>query len=234
MSLDDSYEFYKKEKSNEALNAVIKDLKPTISYSLSNLNAHKDPVVRAKAKSVAAKSVQTYDPNFGASLKTHVSNQLKQLSRTVRQQRSPTKAPERQQLDALTIDRAEKEYFDKEGKEPDVNMLADNTGLSPKRIEKVRSSSFRSGTDREDDAENDLPSGVEESDYTKDAIKYVYDVSDYKDRKIIEHKLGYGGGKILNQKQISEQLNLNPAQVSRRAAKLTKEVSDLVEALKTH
>jgi len=232
MIIDEAYQTYKLEPTPQNLNTVVNGLNSSISYALSNYNALGDPVIKAKAKVIAAKAIQTYDPSYGANLETHVSNQLQQLNRVVRKERSPLQLSERHQLDAYALDKAEKEYMDEFGKEPDVATLADKIGLSPKRIAKIRSNTFAAGTELIAPTGEDIAAGAEGTDHTDEAIEMVYQDSDYKDRKIMEYKLGYGGKpQIDDMQELANKLKIHPSQISRRSAKLMIKINEHLEAL---
>jgi DNA-directed RNA polymerase specialized sigma subunit len=226
MALNESYQTWKTEPNPGNLNKVVEDLKPTITYSLSNLNALNDPVVKAEARVAAAKAVEGYDPTYGATLETHVSNQLKQLTRVARRQKSPIRVPERQQLEAYHINRTEREFADKHGREPDLDELADAAGFSAKKINRIKNRSVGVVS------EGTFGGNIEERpDYAEDAVDYIYKDSDARDRKIIEHKLGYGGKPEMSSQEIAVMLDIHPAQVSRRAAKILMRVNEQIEAM---
>ena len=125
-SLDDAYKAYLTEPTPDRLSDVVDHLDPVINYSLSSINASSDNLIRNKAKVFAAEAVKKYDPQHGAALPTWVSGQLMQLKRFKRDVNQPVKVPERIQLDAYTLARAEQEYIDKFNKEPDVEELSSN------------------------------------------------------------------------------------------------------------
>jgi DNA-directed RNA polymerase specialized sigma subunit len=119
------------------LYAVVKHLQPTISSSLASIGGN-DPNVRAKARVVTAKAIQTYDPASGASLPTWVSSQLRQLTRDVGKSNNVLSVPENAQLDAYHLYRTEVELEDELGRSPTVQELADRSAMSIKKIETVR------------------------------------------------------------------------------------------------
>jgi len=231
MAVADSYSIYKQQPTPDTLNLVVNDLRPAVAYSLSSLNAGDDPIIQSKAKMIVAGAVKSYSPDFGATLETHVANQLQQLNREVRKYRSPLQLSERHQLDAYAINKAEAELQDKHGREPNVNEVADHIGLSVARIEKIKKNSFSAGTEMFTPEGEDVLAGAELPSYEEEAIRYVYDDADYKDQKIIEHKMGYGGAKELSNEEIASKLRIHPAQISRRSAKLLLKVNEYLEAL---
>ncbi len=224
--IDQAYTAYKSQPTPETLSSVVKALKPTMSYALAQYGASDDPLVQGKAMMFTANAIEKYDPSFGASLPTHVSNQLRQLSRTVRQSRAPTHVPERVQIDAFRLHQATQEFVDEHGRDPDTLELADFAQLPVKRIEHIRK--FQVSTPSEDaigDVEHHVP------DVDHEVLDYVYHDADHTDRRILEMKTGYGGHPVLEPKDIAVALNLSPSQLTRRSMRLTKRINDLREML---
>jgi RNA polymerase primary sigma factor len=227
MAVKETYQQYLDDPNPDNLNLVVDDLQPTINYTLTNLNSMDDPVVSSEARVTAGEAIQSYDPSYGASLETHVSNQLQKMNRVARRQRSSIRLPERQQLDAYHLKNSETEFYDQYGKEPTLEELADFSGFTPKKIEKVRNQSF--AVVSEGTYEGNVSD--EGQDYVMEALDYVYADSDRKDQLIMEYKLGYGGKEPKSSKEIAKILNLDPAQVSRRSAKILVKVNEYAESM---
>jgi DNA-directed RNA polymerase specialized sigma subunit len=206
---------------------VVKTLKPTINYALASYNAADDPFLRSQAEVYTAKAIKKYDPSFGANLSTHVSNQLKQLSRAARMSKSPVSMPDRAQLDAYQLHVARKSYEDEHGREPDAVELADYSGLPLKRIEKI--GQMQISTPSESGFGGDLEQG--KADLTPDALEYVHHDSDHIDRRIMELKTGYGGHKPLSPQEVCAKLRLTPSQLSRRSQRLAYRIQKIQASL---
>lgn len=225
--IQNQFEIWKSDPSPANLHGVVQKLSPTINYTLSSIGADNDPLLRQEALLLAGEAVKNYDPSKGAGLPTWVSQQLMQLRRIKRSLNSPIKVPERHQLDAMHIQRIENEFMDKHNREPDVHELADAAKMSVKRIEKVRKAMRKVPT------EGTLPDigQTETPSFDEEALRYVYEESDYIDRKILEHKTGYGGQPVLKPLEIAKKLNLTPSQLSRRSAKLAFKINELTSTL---
>jgi len=212
------------------MSQVIKALQPHIGYSVQAIGAHGDPYVNTMANVIAAQAVKTYNPDMpgAAGLHTHVKNQLQQLTRIARRSRSVLQVPERTQLDALAIHRAKTSFEEKHGREADVAELADHSGFSVKRIEKVLKQT------RAVPSESAVPGDDEQDavDFTPEAMDYVYHDADHVDRKILEHKTGYGGTDILPPALVAQKLGLTPSQLSRRSARLALKINELEQSLR--
>lgn len=230
-STEEHYAAYQADPSQENLVNVVDSLKPTMRYALSGFGAADDPVLAGKARLIAADAVKSWNPKAGAKLATHLTNQLQQLSRETRKYRSVAQVPERAQLDQYALYRAEQELKDKHGRDPSVDELADHTGMSIKRIEKVRR--LNRVTPSEIQFGDDGLSTSQEPDYLHEAIQYVHGESDYPNKKILEWSLGWGGEPVLPGTEIAKRLKLSEANLSRRTAILRGRVAELEDALKT-
>lgn len=229
VELDKLYQTYKSDPTPDNLAPVVEHLTPAINYSLSSFNAGGDALLRNKARMFAADAVKKYDPQYGASLPTWVSGQLMQLGRFKRTVNQPVKVPERTQLDAYTLSKAEKDFFDRFDREPDLEELSDFAKMPVKRIEKIRRS-FRA-TPSQAVLSNDM-AAASEPDFAAEATDYVYKDADAVDRKILEMKTGYGGKyDPMEPKRIAVLLGLTPSQLTRRSAKLSLRIQDAERTL---
>lgn len=223
-----SYDAWSVDPNPDTLNAVVDKLKPTIDHSLRSINSVDDKLMRTRARTLTAKAIQQYDPSAGAQLTTWTSHQLMPLRRIRRDVQQPIKVPERTQLDAMSLMRAESEYIEKYNREPDVEELADYSKIPRKRIEKIRRQ-YRRMPSQEALGESIVKT---ETDYADEALEYIYKEADRVDRDIIEMKTGYGGKyEPMEPKDIAVRLKLTPSQLSRRSAKLSLKIQEIEEAL---
>lgn len=226
--LDSAFNQYKADPTPDNLSSVVDHLNPVINYSISSINAFNDNLIKNKARVFAAQAVQKYDPASGASLPTWVSGQLMQLRRFKRSVNQPVKVPERIQLDAYTLSKAEQDFIDKYDREPDLDELADHAKMPIRRINKIRKT-FRAMPSQSAIGEGMTQS---ESDFGLEALDYIYKDADKIDRKIIEMKLGYGGRyEPMEPKRIAIQLGLTPSQLTRRSAKLALRLQEIEKTL---
>lgn len=226
------YETWLRDKSQKNLVKAVDFLKPTINSVLATYGASGNPQIASKARVIAAKAVSTYDPSQGVSLPTYVSSQLRQLTRDIRKSNNVLSIPEGVQLDSYALYKAEREFEDEYGREPTVDELADKVHLSVKRIKDIRLKNkavlMDSSTTSEAGTEY---SGTSESDYSKDALDYVYNESDTTDKKLLEYLTGYGGITPLDNKAIMQKLKLTPVQLTRRKARLSLKIKDIIDNL---
>jgi hypothetical protein len=227
--INDLYEKWKTDPTPDNLVPVVDAMKPAISHALASLNVSNDPYMRTQAKLVAANAIKSYDPSSGAQLPTWVSQQMNRLRRIRRQSQMVMDIPERTMLDAAAIHRAEQEFMDEHDREPDAVELSDKLGMPVKRIQKVKTS-FRKTPTAEAVGEESL-AGMD-ADMMNEAMEYVYHEADHIDRKILEHKTGYGGAEVLSPADTARKLKLTPVQLTRRSARLAMKIQDLEDSLR--
>lgn len=225
--IDNLYQAYQAAPGPETLNKVVGAAQPMIRYALSSVNGLENPRLRARAKLFTVEAVQKFDPSKGASLRTHIGNNLMQIRRAAREMSTPARVPERAQIEMGYLQRKELEYRDQFGRDADLDELADHSKLSRKKIEQLRGIHKQMPTEDAlgGRAEGELPAFLEE------AMSYVYHDADYHDRKILEHRGGYGGGAIMAPNILGTQLGLTPSQLSRRSARLAARMHEITSML---
>lgn len=244
-NIERTYIEWRLSPSTQNLRKVITALKPTINYALASYQGKDDPFIETQAKILAAKAVKTYDPSYNVTLPTYLTSKMRKLTRIVRESRSPIKIPERTIYDIAALKEAEADLLDKNGgREPDVQQLADYMGVSIDKIENIRNKMVKQVSENSyftnsiNSEESDAPDSLDslknsqnQPQYTKEALDYAYNSSDYREKKILEWTCGYGGAKILTPKQIAAKLGISESQVSRLTAKLALKVSNNLNAL---
>jgi DNA-directed RNA polymerase specialized sigma subunit len=232
-----AYEVWRNDPTPENLSGVVSELSPMIKSTVHNIGGGSDPYLQSQARILAAKAVSTYNPEAGASLNTWVSRQLMPLRRIRREKQAPIKIPESVQLDALHLHNVEQEFISENGREPDLYELSDRASMGIPRIEQVRKKFIKTPSEIESSADystEDSPiagAAYSYSDFESEATDYVYAESDYIDRKILEYKTGYKNSPVLDGQQIAQKLGISPAQVTRRAAKLTYKIQNYYNIL---
>ena len=225
------YQVWVDEPTPDNLFNVVKQLKPTIQSVLASYG-NSDPNIKSKARVIAAKAVTTYNPEVGVSLPTWVSNQLRQIVRDIRKSNNSVPVPENAQLDAYHLYRSQLELEEELDREPTLEELADRSNMSIKKIETIRKKIKPVATESAFDAD-DGSSGIVNSttDYTQDALDYIYNDSDIKDKQLLEHLLGYRGSEVWDSNTIMNKLGLTSVQLSRRKMRLGKRIQQITSDL---
>lgn len=227
--LNKQYSKYLEDPSPANRAAVLQALMPTINSELQRFSGPKT-VLRGRAKVLALKALDTYNPASGAQLRSWVVTQLQPLSRYDKQIR-PVRAPELVVRQGAELNRIRQEALDRTGKEPTAAELADMTGLSVRRVNDLTARAMATvseGTlDPIDDTRAESPPAYTASplDFSTEA---VYDSLDKRDRMIFDLKTGRTGTPMANQ-DIAKRMGLSPAAISQRSQRIAEQINRVAQ-----
>ncbi len=127
------------DKDESAYDSLIDSLSPLIKYNLNKWAAN--PVnkvaLKARAYSLIRENLSKYDPSKGA-ISTHITNSMLPLHRYVSKYQNPMSLPERLVGEFGDVKRVENDLTETLGRRPTVDEIADESGLHPDKIERIR------------------------------------------------------------------------------------------------
>ena len=127
-------------------------------------------------------------------------------------------------MDKKNLERAEKDLEDSLGRVPSTTELSDYTGLSLKRIEKLRRANLPMATSQLVNSEGNPISPATRilGDTAKQDAwqEYVYDSLDDRKRAIMERLYGMHGFKQKSPAQIAKELKISTAAISQQRKKI--------------
>ncbi len=209
---------------------LLQKVQPTIDTALSSyVGPTPSSAMRTRAKLMALSAMQNFDPARG-NIKTHLLSQLQSLRRLSAQEQNIIAIPEQVGLDFQKLTEAENALRDKLSRDPNDDELADATGLSTRRIGKIRafhkpiaegSTVIETADDYADSGAvaSKIPGQMSEQDAWMD---FVYGDLDPINKLIMDMALGRNGRKKVSVQEIARKLNITPGAVSQRAAKIQK------------
>jgi DNA-directed RNA polymerase specialized sigma subunit len=218
------YAVWRKTPNPETASALLSSLNSVLDSAMrSYAGGASSPSLRSKAKLLALEAIERYDPNR-AKLRTHLLSHLRGLRRHAAQASQVVRLPERAALEIGRMKLAEAELADSLGRPPTTYELADHTGLSTKRLARLRAA--RPGltegqvtSSRGDDEPAAQPAVV--SPASKEAwLSFVHGGLTPKDQLIFEHAVGFAGQPTLPKGEIATKVGLSPGAVSQRLAKI--------------
>lgn len=210
------------------LAAAVDYLRPKINYHLHRYGLGSDPLAVGQARVLAAKALTSYDPSQGASLHTWIDRGMQPLTRFKRLRATAIKVPEKIQLDSMRISQAQTDFEEEHGREPELDELADRAGMTVKRLHRVRTA-FKKMTG-EAAFEGNAPSTIQ-TDFLPEALEAVWDEADHRDRRILEHRAGFGGKEEIQPMVLASQLGISPVELSRRSSRLGAKLDEILEGL---
>lgn len=203
-------------------------VKPVLDTAVKNAGSRPSPTLQSRAKRMALHAFNSYDPRQG-NLKTHLLSQLQGLRRHAAKEQQIISMPEQVRLDYMHLLNSERDLQDQLGRDPSDAEIADNTGLSMKRLGYIRQSqlpiSEGSVLNRPGETTpGSLPASmIPGKDPAGDAWQsYIYGDLSPVDQAILDYTLGRNGTPKLPTTQIAGKLGITSGAVSQRAAKIQK------------
>jgi len=217
--VDLAYATWVKDQTPSNMSAVLSSLYPTINSEVTRYSGPQS-LLRSKAKVLAVKAVKTFNPMSGAKLSSWVVTNLKPLSRYSVKNRD-VHVPEVAARNAAAVEESMKKLEDELGRPPTDDEIADDLGMSVKRVSDVRKKAVASVTssrfDESGTEDSSAIPGVEETNMVPFAQEAVYmDLSDV-DKIIFDAVTGMHGATQEPASQVARRLGISPAAVSQRA-----------------
>lgn len=220
----DPYAAWARDPSAENMRGVLDYLAPTINSEIQRFSGPK-PLLRSRARAIAVRAVKSFDPAGGTKLRSWVTTQLMQLSR-YNNSLKPVYTPEDAARKAYAVNEARAAFLDEHGRDPTDEELADEVGISVKRLRGLRTKAPAMVNEPEmsADDENAPEYVVYTSSPARDAQEAVYaDLSD-RDKAIFDGKTGLHGKREMSGESLAEMLHVSPALVSQRSAAIAERI----------
>jgi DNA-directed RNA polymerase specialized sigma subunit len=205
---------WKQMPTPQNLEALIKQLMPIIKRETLRWSAMVPAfVLENEAKKLTIKACESYNPNAGTALSTHVVNALQKLSRLAYKSQSTLSVPEDQRLTFNRYNAAVKHLEDMNGVKPTLHDVSDYLAIKPKRLQKIIENVGR----KEFMESGEGPGFVQHDDDS--IIDLAYGDMTPLQRQIFELRTGYNNTPVAKDaKEIMKKLNITQAQLSYQLA----------------
>jgi RNA polymerase primary sigma factor len=228
-------QWYENPENKQLSTKLMNEFTPIInSFITTYLGASyvNDPLIQGRAKTVLFESLGKYDPTKG-SLTTFAWTNLQRLQRYMSKHQNVLHMSEQSIMLSKALNEATERLRESLGREPSDQELADNLGISIKRIETIRKrqqvgyeGSFEEATG-EDSAS--LPAAKKAKD-----LQYLYNVyydalEDNKDKYILESTFGLHGKPKKTISEIAKDLNISRNNVNQRLNKIREDFKVLTQ-----
>lgn len=206
---------------------LLKKMRPTINSAMTSYAAGHAKDLAVKAATLTLGALKTFDPDRGVDPTTHVFNNLKRLNRYANRRSNIIPISEQAAMEYKFLQKVKDDFVDMFDREPSDLELADRTGYSLRKVNKIlNGNSVVSETGTLNPENNN--STVFSSDVTEqDFFEYVYRSVGPIDQKIMEWSTGAHGKPALSNAEIAKRLRITPAAVSQRRSKIIKMLEEV-------
>lgn len=216
---------WKKTKNPQLTKQVVAQLKPTIDSALHTYTPGQENNFKVKAVKIALNSLQNYDSTKNTSPNTFVFTNLQRLNRLRRQRQNIIHISQSQVYLKQQVDKKIEELTEDLGRQPTEAQISDATGMSSKKLQKLKGFSTFSQSSSINPQNNQSTFGI--SDITeKDCYNYLYASVGDVDKKILQWSMPYNG-KVKSNNQIAKALHLSPGAISQRKARLLQMLGEI-------
>lgn len=226
-----AWQTWKKSPTDQNLSEVLKLVDPLVQREVNKWSGTlARPLLETEGRRLAVEAFQSYNPNMGAALGTHVANSLLKMSRLSYAHQNVARLPENKMLAFHTYNVAHAQLSDELGRTPTVDELADNLGWSVPHLTDFRKQISRrelleSGGTSTGEGNAGPMFDTEETDHT---VHFIHHDLPPVQKSIFEHLTGYGGTPILSNNEIQKKLKLTQGQYSYQKQKLLAHVESVV------
>jgi len=225
--MHEAYQAWKAKPDKRNMAGVITALDPVIDKALTTYGFQGNANAKAMARLHAASVLPRYDESK-AKLNTFMTNELQRLQRIVPKASAPLSVPEGAALDLRTLQAHERDIATSKGRDATVAELADGTGLSPKRIEYIRTRyaipTVGEQSFLDEEGYTSVPGTLARDESVW--IDAVYDEVDDIDKKILDWSLGRAGEPLLSKREMAERLGVSAAAVTQRSIRLANKLQE--------
>ena len=222
----EAWDAWKSSGDKKKLGVLFNRMEPVIQKEVSRWASGPvaRPVINLEAKKLSLNAFKTFDPNK-ARLNTHLTNNLKGLSRIVYTHTNPARMPEHQVLKMNTFLTSKNSLEEELGRDPTTQELSEDLAWSPREVE-VYQGQMRTGYS----TSQPVPPGFERYDADRAFLDFVYNDLVDQDKLVFEHTTGYGGKRILSAQELIRKTGMTQGQIShskRRVRRLIEEARGL-------
>jgi len=212
---------------------LLKSLDPVIQSNVNKFTGAPlpRPALESEARRLTVKSFDTYDPNKGAALNTHVTNHLKHLQRYVLQYQNVGKIPEHRGIAISRFQNIKSNLEDELNRPPTTYEIADALAWSPKEVERMNAElrqDLSIGTGKEDTS-SFFDAGFHSKNKALEIARLIYHTAPNKTKKIMEYTFGWGGNPQLTTAEIADRLNMPESQVRKIRSQIAVDVENHME-----
>lgn len=228
------YAEWAQRRDKASMTRLVDGFAPTINSEITRYEGSR-PLLRSKARVLVVRAVKSYDPSSGVKLNSWVVTNLKQLARYGKKQRD-VHIPEVAARQSAIVDRATREFREDYNREPTDEELADELGMTPKRVADVRKMAVPSvASGQFDEIETaDGDSSVSPAVVTPSQVPFaqdaVYMSLGSRDQTIFDMLTGSHGRPQVSAKDVAAKIGVSPAYVSARAKEIARQISEVANA----
>lgn len=205
---------WKRTRDSATLTKLLDRLRPLIARETGKWQSSIPQVaLEAKARMLTVEALESYNPNMGAAIGTHITSRLRKLSRSVYPYQNVARLPENKQLLYNTFQVVQGQLLDNLGREPTVEETADEMNWTPKKV-----ADFQRSFGRRELVESE-GAFIEDDQQVSNLVDFYYHGLAPEDKLLFEDIVGYGGKRARNNTDLMRKYKMTQGQLSYKKRK---------------
>lgn len=221
MTDEENVKVWQTQKDPAAFVALHTRFRPIVNKVVSKYSRGGLPeaTLRLSADAQLVSAFNSYKPDIGTALSTHVWNHMQKVQRPAMEALTSGRIPEHRNIQLATFKIAKDNLDDRLGRESSIEELADETGRDQVTI--ARMMHELGGETSASGADFDFYGNSTQFEHKDKALAdYLYYELTGPEKVVFEYTFGYGGKPILQNKDIAEKLGTNAMAITRMKQKL--------------
>lgn len=223
------YDTWLKEQKEEQLHALMESLSPLLKREVERYSRYPvaPNVLWTQANLLAKKAIESYDPNKGAALSTHVVHGLKPLHRYVTENANVKYVPEAVRRHYGTVEEAQRRLSTSLGRAPTYEEIGADLKMPAQNVERIMfAKAPESNLGETDVGETDITADTWRQ-AQADRLAYLRAELQGNERKAFDMLLGrQGRPPISNKGEVADKLGIPVEDVYGMARQWTRRLSD--------
>jgi len=218
-----AYEAWRKAPSPDTLGSVVHAHLPDIRKNLMIYKGSLAPeLLESEGKKLAIQAIRSYNPQAGASLKTHIVNHLQRLHRITQSRARAFRMPEELQQQVTNYQDVFTELSEELGHEPTVAQISSKMRWPITKVQRLR----KQFVSELPEGAQQYESGLSSNTPMDDRLIYAYHDLVPRDQLIFEHLTGFGGRPLKKKSEIAKMLGVSPAVITQRSVHIHNKIKD--------
>lgn len=219
---------WKKTKDPSHLSSLLRSMDPFLQ---SHVNKYVTsplprPAIEAQARILAVKGFNTFDPNRGVQLNTHLGHELKHLTRYVLEYQNVGKIPENRGIAISKFKNVKSNLTEELGREPNITELADKLQWSLNETQRMQKELRQDLNIVQGKEEGFFDTSYNTSDQDRDLVEFVYYSSSPDEKKVLEYWFGMGGAPKLSVDDMAIKMNKTSAEIRNISKELARRIQE--------
>jgi DNA-directed RNA polymerase specialized sigma subunit len=214
-------ELWKRWKAGDqmALQELFVSLRPLIRKISNELQGNLPPnSIEAKVKREVLSALETYDPNMGVKLSTHIVSRSRKVLREVYKYQNVGRLPEATTIKIPTYVNLHSNMMEQFGREPTYGEIAKEMGTSVGEVRRLETGLRRDLSSIS--GEGSMRSS--KTDKEKEILEHIYYELIPQEQQVLEHTFGLNNKQVLDSRSMAMRLGISAARISQIKAKIAK------------